>query len=156
MKISYLKLFFACSLIVKLICSTCMALAVLLYWAYCIQNYGIAAQYWILGIILIPAILVSIYLLMDLRKGQIRKWLSSIFFVESFFTIFVAMVYFEEPMHDIALDFFGYHGRFVVSGLNKSPYLLNSDTLPFVLFLPPLILGAAFFATNRIGKLSKR
>jgi hypothetical protein len=38
-------------------------------------------------------------------------------------------------MHDIALDYFGHHGRFGAVDLNNgSPSLINDVTLPLILF----------------------
>jgi hypothetical protein len=49
-------------------------------------------------------------------------------------------------MHDIALDYFGHHGRFGDVNLNgHSSYLINDVTLPLILFAPSFLIGIAYF-----------
>ena len=53
--------------------------------------------------------------------------------------------FFDGPMHDIALSW-GSHGRWgcmVVDDSGRSVYLVTSQTLPLLLFAPPLIVVAS-------------
>jgi hypothetical protein len=99
-------------------------------------------RYWILGLFLIPGVLVSFVIRRQILSAAVKKWSLWIFAFESFLTIWLAYAYFSGPMHDIALDYLGHHGRFGAVDLNgPSPFLLNDVTLPLILFAPPLAIG---------------
>jgi hypothetical protein len=122
-----------------------MVVVILSYWIYSLYTYGIAARYWILALLLLPGIIVPVIVLREIRKEPIRKWIAGVFLFESLFTLWMGFLFFEDPMHDIALDFFGHHGRFATGSLNSSAFLLDGITLPAILFLPPLVIGIIFF-----------
>jgi hypothetical protein len=56
-------------------------------------------------------------------------------------------------MHDIALDYFAHHGRFGDVNLDgPSSYLINDVTLPLILFVPPFLIGTAYFIKRAFKK----
>jgi len=123
-----------------------MLVLLFVYYFHIAASYEAVPRYWILGLLLIPGIVVSFIIRRQVLKDRIKKWSLWLFGIESVFTFWVSFAYFSSPMHDIALDYFGYHGRFGDVNLNgSSPYLVNDVTLPLILFVPPFLLGIAYF-----------
>jgi len=133
----------------------CAAMFVFLmvYYFHIAASYDAVPRYWILIVLLIPGIIVSFIIRRQVLKDRIRKWSPWLLGIESLFTIWISFAYFSDPMHDIALDYFGHHGRFGSVQLDgSSPYLINDVTLPLILFLPPFLLGMVYFI-KRIQKI---
>jgi len=86
-----------------------------------------------------------------IRKQVLQKitntWSIWLFGAESLFTLWVSYAFFSGPMHDIAIDYLGHHGRFGAVNLNNGtyPYLINDITLPLILFVPTILLGIVYF-----------
>ncbi len=143
------KSIFLWSLVFKSVLCLLMLLAVLSYWIFAVRTYGMSSGYWILSCLILPGIVVPMLVYLSVRNDNISVWTPWLFRVESLFTIWVAFLFFSEPMHDIALDFFGHHGRFGVPSFEGRSYLINDVTLPLILFVPPLISGLVFFRWKR-------
>jgi len=124
-----------------------MVALLMVYWLQATTRHGIAPRYWILALLVIPGIAVSLILRRQSLKNTLRKWSFWIFCLESIFTIWVSYLFFSGPMHDIALDYFGHHGRFDVVNLDGtfSSFIINDMTLPLILLIPPLVLGILYF-----------
>ena len=70
--------------------------------------------------------------------GRVPTWSYLLLLGVTGIAFWFSFVWFEDPMHDIAL-FFGSHGRWgcgVVNGGGSSPYLIRDDTVPWMLFAP--------------------
>lgn len=140
------RLLFIWSLVFKM--TICMVMFVLLivYYFHISASYAAVPRYWILILLLIPGIVASFIIRRQVLKDRIKKWSLWLFGIESLFTLWVSFAYFSNPMHDIALDYFGHHGRFGDVNLNgSSSYLINDVTLPLIIFVPPFLLGIAYF-----------
>ena len=131
-----------------------MVALLMAYWFDTTATHGIAPRSWILALLLIPGIFVSLNLRRQALRATLRKWAVWVFYIESIFTLWVSYLYFSGPMHDIALDYFGHHGRFGVVSLNgtSSSYLIHDITLPLILFSPPIVSGILYFGCRRKGK----
>jgi hypothetical protein len=137
---------FAWSLVFKMTVCTIMLVFLMVYYFHASVSCAAVPRYWILGLLLLPGILVSFAIRRQVLKDRTRKWSPWLFGIESLFTWWVSFAYFSGPMHDIALDYFGHHGRFGDVQLNgSSPYVVNDITLPFILFVPPFLIGTAYF-----------
>ena len=142
----WLKLLFIWSLVFKMTLCVIMLVLLMVYYFHASVSYAAVPRYWILILLLIPGIVVSFIIRRQVLKDIIKKWLLWLFGIESIFTLWISFLYFSELMHDVALDYFGHHGRFVDVNLNgSSSYLINDVTLPLIIFVPPFLLGIAYF-----------
>jgi len=128
-----------------------MVALLMVYWLQTTATDGVAPRYWILAFLLIPGIFVPLILRRQSLGNILKKWSIWVFCIEAIFTLWVSYLYFSGPMHDIALDYFGHHGRFGVVSLNdtSSPFLINDVTLPLILFSPPIVSGILYFGCGR-------
>jgi hypothetical protein len=142
---------FVLSLVYKATVCALMLAVVEAHWVRIYLNYDVYPGYWIVGPLLAPGIGVSLILRRQVLNDTPKRWSAPLFGVESLLTLWVGWAFFFEPMHDIALSYFGHHGRFGAANLDNtpSPYLLNDATLPLILFLPPLLAGIAYFVANK-------
>ena len=141
----WLKLLFIWSLVFKMTLCVVMFVLLMAYYFHIAASYEAVPRYWILILLLIPGIVVSFVIRRQVLKDIIKKWSLWLFGIESIFTLWISFLYFSELMHDIALDYFGHHGRFGSVNLNgNSSYLINDVTLPLILFVPPFLLGMAY------------
>jgi hypothetical protein len=142
----WLKLLFIWSLVFKVTLCVVMLVLLMVYYFHIAASYEAVPRYWILGLLLIPSIVVSFVIRRQVLKDRIKKWFLWLFGIESIFTLWISFLYFSEPMHDIALDYFGHHGRFGAVHLNGySSYLIDDCTLPLILLVPPFLIGMAYF-----------
>ncbi len=151
------KRLFGLSLAYKASVCAVMVITLAVYWIRLIMTFSVYPNYWILCLLLLPGICIPLIILRQIRHETLKGWSSWFFFIESLFTLLMAYSFFEGPMHDIALEYFGHHGRFGAEDLDNGnfAYLLNDVTIPLILFLPVMALGILFFAENRIAR-SKR
>ena len=146
----WIKNIFLWSLLFKMIICAVMFVLLMVYYFHITALYESVPRYWILGFFLIPSIVFSFVIRKQVLKDRIKKWSLWLFGIESIFTLWVSFLYFSSPMHDIALDYFGHHGRFGDVQLNgPSPYLINDVTLPLILFIPLFLLGMTYFIRLR-------
>ena len=144
---------FIWSLVFKMTLCVVMLVLLMAYYFQIAASYEMVPRYWILGLLLIPGIVVSFIIRRQVLKDRIKKWSLWLFGIESLFSLWVSFAYFSSPMHDIVLDYFGHHGRFGDVNLNgSSPYLINDVTLPLILFIPPFLLGMAYFFKRAFKK----
>jgi len=144
---------FIWSLVFKMTLCVVMLVLLMAYYFQIAASYEMVPRYWILGLLLIPGIVVSFIIRRQVLKDRIKKWSLWLFGIESLFSLWVSFAYFSGPMHDIALDYFGHHGRFGDVNLNgSSPYLVNDVTLPLILFVPTFLLGMAYFMKRAFKK----
>ena len=108
----WLKLLFIWSLVFKMTLCVVMFVLLMVYYIHVAVSYEMIPRYWILGLLLIPGIVVPFIIRKQVLKNANRKWSLWLFGIESIFTLWSSFLYFSEPMHDIALDYFGHHGRF--------------------------------------------
>ena len=149
----WLKLLFIWSLVFKMSLCVLMFVLLMVYYIHVAVSYEMIPRYWILGLLLIPGIVVPFIIRKQVLKNANRKWSLWLFGIESIFTLWSSFLYFSEPMHDVALDYFGHHGRFGSVNLNgNSSYLINDVTLPFILFIPPFLIGMAFFIKRALKR----
>lgn len=142
----WIRLLFIWSLVFKMTMCAVMFVLLMVYYFYASVSYAAVPRYWILILLLIPGIVVSFIIRRQVLKDRIKKWSLWLLGIESIFTIWVSFAYFSSPMHDIALDYFGHHGRFGSVSLNgSSSYLINDVTLPLILFAPSFIIGMVYF-----------
>jgi hypothetical protein len=147
------RLLFIWSLVFKMTICAVMLVLLMVYYFHIAVSYEAVPRYWILILLLIPGIIASFVIRRQVLKVRIKKWSLWLFGIESLFTLWVSFAYFSSPMHDIALDYFGHHGRFGSVSLNgSSSYLINDVTLPFVLFVPTFLLGIAYFIRRAFKK----
>lgn len=153
-----LKSLFALTLLLKFLLCFGMITLVVLFCAQSVFQWKLRCPYWKVGILLLPAMVLSIILRWKILNKSIQNWHQWVFYIESLFTLGVAKVYFVTPMHDIALAYFSSHGRFGCYTLDSSErciYLLNDATLPLLLFIPPMIIGIIYFWDASCKKHSK-
>jgi len=142
----WIKKIFIWSLVFKITLCTVMFVLLMVYYFHIAASYDAVPRYWILGLLLIPGIVVSFIIRRQSLKDKLKKWSLWLFGIESIFTLWVSFLFFSNPLHDIALDYFGHHGRFGDVNLDgPSPYLINDATLPLLLFVPPFLIGIAYF-----------
>jgi len=142
----WIKSLFIWSLVFKMTMCAVMFVLLMVYYFHITFSYEVVPRYWILILLLIPGIVVSFIIRRQVLKVRIKKWSLWLFGIESLFTLWVSFAYFSSPMHDIALDYFGHHGRFGDVNLNgHSSYLINDVTLPLILFAPSFLIGIAYF-----------
>ncbi len=132
---------------------TVLAMFILLFVFYMqvISSFNVYPNYWIPLVLLVPGVVAPVLIWKCVRSGRKGKWIPAFFYVESLYTLIVAFLYFSEVMHDIAIMYFGHHGRFGVIDLDggMSPYLVNDTTLPLILFVPVIIAGILYFLLAR-------
>ena len=149
----WIKKLFIWSLVFKMTICAAMFVFLMVYYFHIAASYDAVPRYWILIVLLIPGIIVSFIIRRQVLKDRIRKWSPWLLGIESILTIWVSFAYFSSPMHDIALDYFGHHGRFGSADLNNgSPYLINDVSLPLILFIPPFLIGIAYFIKQTFKK----
>jgi len=149
----WIKKLFIWSLVFKMTICAVMFVLLMAYFFHITASYEMVPRYWILGLLLIPGMVVSFIIRRQVFKDRIKKWSLWLFGIESLFSLWVSFAYFSSPMHDIALDDFGHHGRFGDVQLNgPSPYLINDVTLPLILFAPPFIIGMSYFLKQTFKK----
>jgi len=149
----WIKKLFIWSLVFKMTICAAMFVLLMVYYFHIAASYDAVPRYWILIVLLIPGIIVSFIIRRQVLKDRIRKWSPWLLGIESILTIWVSFAYFSSPMHDIALDYFGHHGRFGSADLNNgSPYLINDVSLPLILFIPPFLIGIAYFIKQTFKK----
>lgn len=138
-------------LLIKAVLLLLMILSVSALSVLYLVNYDLVVGWWILAPLLLPGLVLSLLFRFQIVSDKIARWTPPLFCFESIYTIFVSILFFAGPMHDIAL-LFGSHGRFPALGLNGTMPVINHITLPLVLFLPLLIFGIYFFAIERKTK----
>jgi hypothetical protein len=149
----WIKKLFVWSLVFKMTLCVAMLVLLMVYYFHIAASYEMVPRYWILILLLIPGMAVSFIIRRQVLKDRIKKWSLWLFGIESIFTIWVSFAYFSSPMHDIALDYFGHHGRFGSVSLNgSSSYLINDVTLPFILFGPSFLIGIVYFIRRAFKK----
>jgi hypothetical protein len=149
----WIKRIFAWSLVFKMTLCAVMLVLLMVYYFYASTSYGAVPRYWILELLLLPGIFVSYVIRGQVLKDRIKKWSSWLFGMESLFTLWVSYAYFSGPMHDIALDFFGHHGRFGdVIANGSSLFLIYDVKLALILFLPPLVIGMGYLWSQTFQK----
>lgn len=136
---------------IKTITVFAMFALLFVFYVQVIFSFSVRPNYWIPLVLLVPGVAVPVMIWRCVRSGRKGKWIPIFFYVESVYTLIVAFLYFSEVMHDIAISYFGHHGRFGVADLDggMSPYLINDTTLPLILFLPVLIAGILYFLPAR-------
>ncbi len=132
---------------IKAITVLIMFALLFVYYLQVFFSYNVRPNYWIPLVLLVPGMVVPALLWKSVRSGRKNRWAPIVFYVESVYTIIIAYLYFSEVMHDIALAYFGHHGRFGLVDLDGggSPYLVDGSTLPIILFVPVLIAGTVHF-----------
>ena len=100
----------------------------------------------------VPIALVAVHRRRELTSGDASDRLKALYFIASGLAVVAALVFFRGIAHDVAL-WFGIHGRFgchVVDDAGHDPYLIDGDSLPWLLFLPePLVVAVLLRLSSR-------